>query len=251
LAPHGLSNSSGQVGKHFATHSFTGVNGVFPDRHLDRFSGTAAQNTAVADFDADNFDHSGLGFIGGSIMTAGMEAKPIEIARSTPPHVARWGTAWKDWLRRHANEIGTVTLEFEQLTYEQNHLDLDPTAVDELGMPRIRCTYDFGENERRALAYLQRRSSEWLEEAGAEETWPLPAKPAAVSTHSFGGTRMGNDPSSSVVDRWCMSHEVPNLAILGTSCFPTTGGMPPAETVQALAWRTAERIASNWGSFTA
>jgi gluconate 2-dehydrogenase alpha chain len=50
---------------------------------------------------------------------------------------------------------------------------------------------------------------------------------------------MGDDPASSVVDRFGFAHEVPNLGILGTSVFPTTGGHNPTLTLQALAWRTA------------
>jgi len=53
---------------------------------------------------------------------------------------------------------------------------------------------------------------------------------------------MGVDPDTSVVDRHGFAHEVPNLAILGSSTFPTTGGHNPTLTLQALAWRTA----SHW-----
>ena len=59
---------------------------------------------------------------------------------------------------------------------------------------------------------------------------------------------MGDKPQHAVVDRWCMAHEVPNLGILGASCFPTTGSRPPTLTVQALAWRTADHLARNWRS---
>jgi gluconate 2-dehydrogenase alpha chain len=53
---------------------------------------------------------------------------------------------------------------------------------------------------------------------------------------------MGDDPGQSVVDRFGFSHEVPNLGILGTSTFVTTGGHNPTLTLQAVAWRTAERL---------
>ena len=73
---------------------------------------------------------------------------------------------------------------------------------------------------------------------GAAETWH--AEPHLVEArHCYGGTRMGDDPATSVVDRFGFAHEVPNLAVLGTSVFPTTGGHNPTLTLQALAWRTA------------
>ena len=53
---------------------------------------------------------------------------------------------------------------------------------------------------------------------------------------------MGDDPDTSVVDRFCLSHEVPNLAIVGASSFPTSSGYNPTATIQALAWRTADHL---------
>ena len=71
-----------------------------------------------------------------------------------------------------------------------------------------------------------------------------------MNTHAFGGTRMGDDPNINVVNRWGMSHEVPNLGILGGSTFPSCAGRNPTETIQAMAWRTAEYFAKNWKSIT-
>ena len=58
---------------------------------------------------------------------------------------------------------------------------------------------------------------------------------------------MGDDPEQSVVDRFGFSHEVPNLGILGTSTFPTSGGHNPTLTLQALASRTAARLLERCG----
>jgi gluconate 2-dehydrogenase alpha chain len=85
------------------------------------------------------------------------------------------------------------------------------------------------------------RMREWLEAAGAAETWQTP-EPSVEARHCYGGTRMGDDPATSVVDRFGFAHEVPNLGILSASVFPTTGGVNPTLTLQALAWRTATRL---------
>ena len=61
---------------------------------------------------------------------------------------------------------------------------------------------------------------------------------------------MGDDPSTSVVDKWLVSHEVPNLAILGGSTFPTSTGYNPTNTIEALSWRTGEHIAANWKKYS-
>ena len=60
--------------------------------------------------------------------------------------------------------------------------------------------------------------------------------------HLMGTCRMGNDPSTSVVDGFCRSHDIPNLYICSAAAFVTSGGCNPTETVMALAARTADHI---------
>lgn len=239
--PRGLSNTSGQVGRHFMVHATPVVYGLFPGRRLNLLNGTWAQATCVDDWNADCFDHTGLGFVGGGMLSASQELKPIEtVTRLPPPTLPRWGSAWKAWLQRHAQSVGVVTGQLETLAYEHNRLDLDPAVRDPHGMPVVRISHRLGENERRGYAFLSAKLEEWLLEAGASETWRSPGV-AIEGRHCYGGTRMGDDPDSSVVDRDGFCHEVPNLGILGASTFPTTGGHNPTLTVQALAWRTAQR----------
>jgi gluconate 2-dehydrogenase alpha chain len=87
---------------------------------------------------------------------------------------------------------------------------------------------------------------EWFRAAGAIEVIKAPPTGPALSTHAYGGTRMGDNPESNVVDRWGFSHEVPNLGILGASVMGTSGARNPTLTVQALAWRTAEHLIEKW-----
>jgi gluconate 2-dehydrogenase alpha chain len=70
------------------------------------------------------------------------------------------------------------------------------------------------------------------------------------STHAYGGTRMGDNPETNVVNRWGFSHEVPNLGVLGASVMGTSGARNPTLTAQALAWRTADYVVRNWKLLT-
>jgi gluconate 2-dehydrogenase alpha chain len=244
--PHGLSNNHGQVGKHFMAHVTPFVFGLFPRRKLNLFNGPWAQATCLEDWNADNFDHDYAGFVGGGMLTAAHELKPIACAsRPGPPRVPRWGSGWKAWLKASAGSVGSVNAQLENLSYETNVLDLDPVARDPYGVPVVRVTHSPGENERRGCAFLIERMEAWLREAGASETW-CPDEPLVEARHCYGGTRMGDDPDESVVDRFGFSHEVPNLGVLGASTFPTTGGVNPTLTVQALAWRTAQHLVDEW-----
>jgi choline dehydrogenase-like flavoprotein len=85
--------------------------------------------------------------------------------------------------------------------------------------------------------------------AGAVATQRAPVGgPMGASNHSYGGTRMGDNPETNVVNRWSFSHEAPNLGILGGGVLGTSGAHNPTLTIQALAWRTAEYLVKNWKS---
>jgi gluconate 2-dehydrogenase alpha chain len=246
----GLANDAGQVGRHYMAHVTPFAFGRFPDRRLNLFTGPWSQATCVEDVNADNFDHAGLGFVGGATLTAAHEVKPIAAASAPlPTSVPRWGAGWKAWLRANAQSIGSVGAQCESLSYEDTLLDLDPLRTDPFGVPVVRVTHRVHDNEERSAAFMLGKLHEWLRAAGASETWQ--AREAMVEArHCYGGTRMGDDPSSSVVDRFGFAHEVSNLGVLGASTFPTTGGINPTLTVQALAWRTAEELAARLGGRT-
>ena len=89
---------------------------------------------------------------------------------------------------------------------------------------------------------------QWFRAAGAAEIIRPAPGPPGVSTHAYGGTRMGANADTNVVNGWGFSHEVPNLGVLGASVMGTSGSRNPTLTVQALAWRTAEHLAKNWGT---
>jgi gluconate 2-dehydrogenase alpha chain len=247
--PNGIGNGTGQLGKHYMSHSYVSVYGLFPGHNFNLWSGTGSQQTALDNFDADNFDHNGLGFIGGATLSASMENKPIAMARNTPPDIPQWGSAWKAWLKQYANAVGSVFAQIPSQPHEGNFLDLDPTTKDPSGMPVVRVTFKLGDNEQRLSAHLVPRMTDWLKAAGASQTWGGDLFPLAVNSHAYGGTRMGNDPATSVVDTWLQVHDTPNLFVIGASAFPSTTAKNPTLTVYALAWRSADYIARHWNKF--
>jgi gluconate 2-dehydrogenase alpha chain len=117
---------------------------------------------------------------------------------------------------------------------------------DPLGFPVCRITADYKENERRVAGFIQDKMVEWYRAAGAIETEKSPLGTMGPSTHAYGGTRMGDNPETNVVNRYGFSHEVPNLGVLGASVMGTSGSRNPTLTVQALAWRTARHLTEQW-----
>jgi gluconate 2-dehydrogenase alpha chain len=247
--PNGLANNAGQVGKYFIGHTYLSAYGTFPGINFNRFSGGQAQSAAMDDLNGDNFDHTGLGFIRGGVTTAGpSESTPIAGSRQVPPSVPQWGSDYANWLRENANSVMSMLIQLETLPYENNFLDLDPEEVDEDGIPVVRVTYNIGENEKKFWDYAGPKLEELLAHKGATETWRGDAIPLVHTTHDVGGARAGDDPSTSVLDKHLLSHEVPNLAVLGGAGFASIAGYNPTQTIEAWAWLAAEHIAENFDS---
>jgi len=247
--PRGLANNGGQVGRHYFTHNQAGgVLALFPHK-LNRWYGLPAQGVAVDDFADDNFDHTGLDFIGGGNLWVYSDQRPIAAAgMPTFGRAPRWGANWKQFVMENADRWCNSYLQKTTLPYEDNVLDLHPTVKDPLGDPVIRITADHKDNEKRIAAFVQDKMEQWFLEAGAVATQRQPFGTMGVSTHAYGGTRMGDDPETNVVDRWGFCHEVQNLGVLGASVMGTSGAHNPTLTAQALAWRTAERLVAEWRS---
>ncbi|MBD08500.1 MAG: hypothetical protein CMD70_07255 [Gammaproteobacteria bacterium] len=249
--PNGLSNNNGQVGRHYMTHNTSaGVLALFP-HELNRWYGLPAQGIAADEWADDNFDHTDLDFIGGGNLWVYSDRRPITAANMHTFDMApRWGSDWKSFIIRNADRWVNSYLQKTTLPYKENYLDLHPTVKDPLGFPVCRITADLKENERKVAYFIQDKMEKWFLEAGAIATFRQPTGTMGPSTHAYGGTRMGNNKETNVVDCWGFSHEVPNLGVLGASVMGTSGAHNPTLTAQALAWRTAEHLVQNWSTIS-
>jgi gluconate 2-dehydrogenase alpha chain len=249
--PKGLADNHGQVGRHYIAHwDGREISALFPF-DLNIWYGALAQGVVVNNWADDNFDHSKLGFVGGASLTVNHELHPIAAAAmplfdSAPA----WGSEWKKFVNQNAGRSVGVYAQCTSLPYENTWLDLDPEFRDPLGDPVCRITSGPKENELRIRSYVATRAEEWLRAAGATAVTkqPLPPEGPNQSWHAVGGTRMGVNAETNVVDAWGFSHEAPNLGVLGGSVMGSHGARNPTLTIQALAWRTADHLVRNWKS---
>ena len=103
-------------------------------------------------------------------------------------------------------------------------------------MPRI--TYSCCDNDEKLIKHSLAFMRQALDAAEAREVW----EETDDTCHLNGTARMGDDPSTSVVNADCRSWDIPNLWICDGSVFPTVGGVNPSLTIQEIACRTADRI---------
>jgi gluconate 2-dehydrogenase alpha chain len=245
--PDGIGNEYGQLGKYFISRQAVEVNGFFPGEDLGLVDGPAGQAMCVDDLNGDNFDHRGTGFIRGGTVAVENELTPIRAAKTVPPWIPRWGREYKSFLLRHWMNIGGMRAMPEALPSIGNELSMDWSRPDDTParLPRLAVRYRMRDNEHRMRAFLVNRMMSLVLEMGAHAAWQGDLGFNVLSGHDLGGARMGHDATNSVVDPFGRVHATANLYVLGGATFPTAPGINPTLTIQALAWRTADKVVSD------
>jgi choline dehydrogenase-like flavoprotein len=107
----------------------------------------------------------------------------------------------------------------------------------------MRVTYRDHPDDLANSRFLQDRAAEVLQAAGAQEVWKDAVEESTIGVHLLGTCRMGDDPKTSVVDRYHRAHDIPNLFVCDGSSMVTSGRGQPTMTIQALAFRAGDHIA--------
>jgi gluconate 2-dehydrogenase alpha chain len=248
--PYDPVSNTGVVGKNFCYQANSGVALFMKDRWFNPFMATGSTQIAMDEFNNDNFDHTGLGFLGGGGIGASMfGGRPIN-TRRVPPGTPRWGTAWKranaQWYA-HSMALG---IQGSCYPHRENYLDLDPTYTDAYGQPLVRMNFDWRENELAMSKYVTAKMADIAKAVGADIVGP--ANPLAApfdtrvynSTHITGGTVMGTDAGTSVVSPHLQHWDAQNLFVVGASVFAHNAGYNPTGPLAALALRLGDDMAS-------
>jgi gluconate 2-dehydrogenase alpha chain len=164
-----------------------------------------------------------------------------------PPGTPRWGAAYRDFLAKSFTRHASIVAQTEDLPYAHQMIDLDPNVRDAWGLPAPRMTYDWRRpNELARAEFMMKKIEEIGRAMGATQVWRAPQGSGAPGGHHEGGTRMGNDPRTSVVNRYGQSWDIPNLFLIGSSTFPSQSSFNPTLTIQALAYMSADAIANRY-----
>jgi gluconate 2-dehydrogenase alpha chain len=252
--PYDPKTGTGLVGRNYSYQTTSNVWSFFDeDVYINPFMGSGAIGTMIDDFSGDNFDHAPHGFIGGAyVLAAWTGGRPIE-QNPVPPGTPKWGKGWKDAVRKHYGHVGQILCHGTSMPTRENYLDLDPTYRDAWGLPLLRMTFEFPENDVKMIRFVTDRAIEIAKAMpGSRQVSSkiYGQRPFDVtiyqSTHNCGGAIMGTDPESSVVNKYQQCWDVPNLFSIGASSFPHNGTYNYTNTAMALNLLAAEAIGNRY-----
>jgi len=247
--PYDPKTGKGVIGKNYSYQVNGGqTTGFFNDKEFNLYAGAGALGMEIDDFNGDNFDHSDLKFLhGAGIRLSQTGLRPIA-NNSVPKGTPSWGKEFKKASIDNAYRALTVSPQGCNLPWRHHYVDLDPTYKDNFGLPLVRITYDFEDQDREMVKFMVEKTAQIMKEMGpssiqsADELKSYNIVPYQ-STHNTGGTIMGSDRSNSAVNNYLQMWDAENVFVVGASNFPHNGGYNPTAVVGALAYRAAEGIA--------
>ena len=252
--PNGLANSSGQVGKDITDTTGTDVTGFIPKlvgRTIYNEDGVGGGHiympwwldNAKLDFPRGyhievwgGLDQPSAGFMGG-----------IE----KYPNGGGWGPKLKNDYRRYYGTTVGFSGRGEMIPNAGTYCEIDPNLKDKYGIPALQFHWQWTDHEYNQVRHMQRTFRALVEAMGGEVFDPMPTRQEGYGIadggtiiHELGGTKMGADPSTSVLNAHCQAHEVPNLFVADGGPFVSQADKNPTWTIMALSWRTADYIAA-------
>ncbi|MCI0432745.1 MAG: GMC family oxidoreductase [Gemmatimonadetes bacterium] len=251
--PNGLANSSGAVGKYLNDTTGAWVGGYFPQM----FNSIPHNEDGVGGLHLYMpwwLDNRRLDFPRGYHVEFGggrrLPSYGILGGIQNYPGGGGWGRQLKDDYRKYY----ACTLGFsgrgEMVSTEKCYCEIDPVTVDQWGIPVLRFHWQWSDYEYLQVRHMQETFRAIIDELGGTPWDEMPGRDRGYGItaggeiiHELGTARMGADPSSSVVNGWCQSHDVPNLFIADGAPFVTQSDKNPTWTILALSWRTSSHIA--------
>jgi len=229
--PHGLANSSGQIGKNYMRHTTGSVFGIFKEP-VHMYRGTVMAGI-VGDEAAPNLKR---GFAGGFEFETISLGLPFTAAFLKP---GAWGREYTDLLEQYPKMAG-MWIVGEDMPQETNAVTLHPTERDAFGLPVPNVHYDDHANDLAMRTYAFKRGSAIYDAVGAVKTIQSPPYP---STHNLGTCRQSDKQGDGVCNKWGQTHDIKNLFISDGSQFTTSAAENPTLTIVSLAIRQADYIA--------
>jgi len=239
--PNGIGNSSGVVGHYFCEHIMgPGARGFLPILRGKEVTNDDGRPTGLYIARFRNITDKDKRFVRGYGYQGGSGCSPFPGYAASLPG---FGASLKSRVRElyptpiNIGGFGEVIARYE------NQVDLDPAVKDAWGIPALRFSYRFAENELAMAKDMSETAAEMLKAAGCENIQVTTEHlPEGWSIHELGTARMGANPKTSATNGFGQSHDVKNLFVVDGSTFVSAGCQNPTWTIMALAWRASDYL---------
>ena len=250
--PQGLANSSGTVGKYITDTTGADVSGFIPSMmdHVPHNEDGVGGLHVYMPWWLDNrkldfprgyhievwggLSPPGAGFMGG-------------IQRYEPG--GGYGASLKNDYRRYYGATIGFSGRGEMIPNDKSFCEIDPEVKDRFGIPVLRFNWQWSDHEYNQAKHMQETFRALVAEMGGTVFSRMPTKEqgygistGGASIHELGGTRMGSDPKTSVVNGNCQAHDVKNLFVADGGPFVSQADKNPTWTILALSMRTSDYI---------
>ena len=261
--PQGLGNSTGNVGKYLTDTTGLSVSGFIPKlmngvKHNE--DGVGGMHIFMPwwldnkklDFPRGYHIEPGgghgmptFGFMGG--IHNHIRAQAVDKIPTGPG----FGKTLKDDYRRFYGSTVSFSGRGEMIPNKDTYLEIDPNVVDKWGIPVPRFHFKFTEYEINQAKHMQETFRAIIAEMGGTPMSEMPSRDRNYGLaaggriiHELGVTRMGNDPSTSVLNKNCQAHDCRNVFVADAGPFVSQPDKNCTWTILALSMRTSEFIAA-------
>jgi len=227
--PNGLGNDNGLLGKYVAFQNYRGNIFADFDGPADKYYyGRRPTQPMIPNF--RNLQKQEMDFQRGYMMFYGAD-RPRANAEGI-------GGAFKDALGEPGPWRVSMSIQGETIPKENNHVRLSTDKKDKWGIPLLVTSVGYDDNDEKLLKDFFQTGSEMLHAAGCTNIQTVDTGQApGLDIHEVGGVRMGNDPKTSLLNKWNAMHHCPNVFVTDGACMTSTGVQNPSITFMALTAR--------------
>jgi choline dehydrogenase-like flavoprotein len=233
--PEGLGNDNGLLGKYIAFHNYRGLVSATFDGFEDRYYyGRKPAIPLVANY--RNIHKQDTDYIGGFLTFIGA-SRSQGATKGLHEYV---GPSFKEAMTEPGPWQIFSFIQGETIPRETNHVRLSPDKEDAWGIPLLITSVDYSDNEDNMIKDFLLQTSEMLSKAGCSNITPTDTKQApGLDIHEMGGVRMGNDPGTSMANRWNQLHHCKNVFVTDGACMTSTAYQSPTIFYMAMTARAA------------
>lgn len=237
--PDGLGNDNGLLGKYVAFHNYRGSMSASFDGPMDSYY-YGRRPTAVMMPNFRNVHKQETDFLRGymTFYTATREGWGHSAGGE------QVGAGYKDAIAEPGPWDIYMMMQGETIPKESNFVTLSKDAKDKWGIPQLRISVDYDDNDEKLLKDFLVQGAEMLDKAGCKNIMTNDSKQApGLDIHEVGGIRMGLDPKTSLLNKWNQLHHCPNVFVTDGACMTSTSTQNPSLTFMVLTARAANYAA--------